>query len=250
MGGKPLGSVQRALSVLEAIASHQPIGVAALCRVLDEDKSAVQRVLVTLAGAGWIRSTGEQVTRWELTERPLVVAGQAQRRSGLVARMRPTLEALRDETGETAMLAVPDLDRIVAVDVVESRHLVRTAPRLGMVLPPETSAGGLALFAHLPDEEVTRFLGAPPSRSLRAEIERTRARGWSLNAGVVDARATSLGAAVLDGAGHPVAVLVVSAPSDRLTEADFHKTGELLARAAHAAGLSPTRSRRGSSRPA
>ena len=56
MAVKPLQSLQRALSVIEAIAANQPIGVAALARLLGEDKSAVQRDLMTLADAGWIRA--------------------------------------------------------------------------------------------------------------------------------------------------------------------------------------------------
>jgi IclR family transcriptional regulator, acetate operon repressor len=236
VGVKPLGSVQRALRVIEAIAANQPIGLAELCRILDDDKSALQRALVTLADSGWIRPTGDQVTRWEITEQPLVIAGQARRRSGLVTRLHPFIESIRDTTGESVSVAVPDAGRIVTVDVVESPHLVRAAPRLGSILPAEASAAGLALFAHLDLDAVAEFLGAPVHAALRREIDRTRERGWSLNAGAVDASATSLGAAVCDATGRPQAAIVVSAPSDRLTADRYDEVAASLLEATDAAG--------------
>ena len=236
MAVKPLQGVQRGLLVLEALAEHQPVGVAALARLLGEDKSALQRVLVTLHAAGWIRPTGDEVTRWELSTRPLVVVGQAQRRSGLVARARPIMEALREATGETVILAVPDAGRVVTVAVVESRHLVRTAPHVGMVLPPLASAASFAIFAGLPDDEVAEYVGVDVDDAFRAELARTRAAGWSLNAGAVDARATSIGAPVLDADRRPVAALAVSAPTDRLPRSRFAATGALVAQAGAALG--------------
>jgi IclR family acetate operon transcriptional repressor len=57
----------RVLEVFEAVAEHQPVGVAALSRMLDIDKSAVQRALVTLADQGWIQADDDPTTRWETT---------------------------------------------------------------------------------------------------------------------------------------------------------------------------------------
>jgi IclR family acetate operon transcriptional repressor len=241
MAVKPLQSLQRALSVIEAIAANQPIGVAALARLLDEDKSAVQRVLVTLQASGWIRPVGGEVTRWELSSTPLVVATQAQQRSGALARARPVLEDLRDRTQETVIWAVPDARRIVAVDVVESRQLVRTAPHVGMVMPVDASAAALAIFAHLDGDDLERY-GAPiHDDTFRRDLADTRARGWSLNDGAVNARATSIGAAVLDAGARPVAAVVVSAPSDRLVASQFDDVADLVIAAASAVSAGTAR---------
>src|SRR5215218_6454615 len=67
MAVKPLQSLTRALAAIDAIAEHQPVGLSALARALGEDKSALQRVLVTLHTAGWIRPVAGELTRWELT---------------------------------------------------------------------------------------------------------------------------------------------------------------------------------------
>src|SRR5690606_6083127 len=130
-------------------------------------------------------------TRWELTTRALVVAHHVQRRSSLRQQARPTLEALRDETGETIILAVPDAQRIVIVDVVESHHLVRTAPHVGMVIPPANSATGQAILAAMDDDQRRAFRDDLPKRVLD-ELANVRARGWSLNADDVANGATSV----------------------------------------------------------
>ena len=55
MSVKRSQSAARVLAVLECIARHQPIGVSELARLLQADKSAVQRAVMTLADDGWIR---------------------------------------------------------------------------------------------------------------------------------------------------------------------------------------------------
>ncbi|WTW92089.1 IclR family transcriptional regulator [Streptomycetaceae bacterium NBC_01309] len=232
MAVKPLQSLARALEVVEAIAAHEPIGVAELARVTGEDKSALQRVLVTLHACGWVRPTGEPATRWRLTTRPLVLAAQSRRRDSLFARARPVLEGLREATGETATLAVPDAGRIVAVDVAESRQLVRTVPRVGLVFPAAASAAGLALCAATPPDEWDLVGIDPDDPAFLRELADTRDRGWSLGMGTVDADVTSVGAAVLDAAARPVAALILSAPASRLDAAACARVGPLVARAA------------------
>lgn len=230
MAVKGLRSTERVLTVLEAVAEHQPIGVGALTRALDEDKSAVQRALVTLEGAGWIRSTGEEQTRWELTTRALVVAGNARRRSSIGRRARATLEALHHETGETTVLAVPDGRRVVIVDVVESTQMVRTAPNIGMVVPVPESAMGDAVLAAMTDEDVTAFLGRAPDAQLAADLAEVRRLGWSRNEHLPGV--ASVGAAVLDRSGRPVAAISISAPAERLPRALLPRYGVLVAEAA------------------
>lgn len=232
MAVKGLRSAERVLTVLEAVAEHQPVGVGALARTLDEDKSAVQRALVTLEAAGWIHPTADEQTRWELTSRALVVAGNARRRSDLGRRSRAALETLHRSTGETTLLAIADAHRIVVVDVVESTQLVRTAPHVGMVIPSETSAAGQAILAAMDDDAVAAFLGAPPTAGLRHDLDEVRRLGWSRNEH--QPGAASVGAAILDRRGRPVGALAISAPAERLPKRAVPRHGALVAEAARA----------------
>jgi DNA-binding IclR family transcriptional regulator len=214
-------SAGRMLGVFERIARDQPIGVSALARQLGADKSAVQRDLMTLCDAGWIRpEPGNPLgtTRWELTPHILTIARAPSSSDHLRRSARPLLERLRAETGETVYLTMPDGDHFVVIDALESFHLLRMVPPIGIVVPLEGSATARAVLPHLPESEQARLLGGPPGAALREDFARARARGYAVNAGDIVAGAIAVAAPILDRAGVPLGTLVVTGPSERLTE--------------------------------
>ncbi|HQV57676.1 MAG TPA: IclR family transcriptional regulator [Ilumatobacteraceae bacterium] len=226
MSVKRVRSAERTLAVIDALAAHQPIGVGALALLLDDDKSAVQRVLMTLADCGWIQPTGTP-TKWELSTHVLVLAEQTRGRHTLVRSVRPTMESLRDETGETIVLAVRDGKRIAIIDVVESTQLVRTAPHVGMIIPADTTAGGQAILAALPDTERRALLGGPLDDRLTDELNQANRVGYTVN--VRWSGSSSVGAAVVDATGSVLGSLAISAPAERLPAALQRRYGKALA---------------------
>lgn len=225
-------SASRVLSVLELVAQNQPVGVSALARLLHDDRSAVQRAVMTLADAGWIRPAAEPPMRWELSAHLFTVAHLPDSASDLSQRARPVLEALRDDTGETAFLAIPDVARFVVIEMVESPHALRMASRVGQVILPQDSATGRAFLPYAAEGRQAAMLGRAPSAADLAEFAATRARGYGLSAGDVMPGATNLGAAIFDSRGAPAAALVVSGPSERLTPARHEAVGAMVARSA------------------
>ena len=233
MAVKQVQSAARVLATFEALADNQPLGVGALARVLGDDKSAVQRALMTLSAAGWIRRAGGDGSQWEVTTRILGLANRAQRRSGLRDRIRPALEILRQSTDETIILNVPESGQIVVLDVVESTQLVRTAPKVGFVVPALSSAAGQAILAHLDDAGVALYAGRPPDARLRKRLADVRERGWSINAGDESPGARAVGVAIIGNEQRPVASITVSAPADRLPDATIEVLGPQLVALAH-----------------
>jgi IclR family acetate operon transcriptional repressor len=229
---KQVQSASRVLATFEALAQHQPAGVSALARALGDDKSAVQRALLTLADAGWIARTGPDLGQWKLTPRVAAFAAVAEQRVNLRAIARPVLEDLRDELGETMLLAVLRDRRVLTIDVVESNQLVRTAPSVGLEIPLEGSAASQAILAHLPATELARVLGGPPSRTMLSHLGRARRRGWAVNNQRVRAGASAIGAAVLDRRGRPLASITLSGPAARLPPAVLAAHGPRVAAAA------------------
>ncbi|MDH6677017.1 IclR family acetate operon transcriptional repressor [Rhodococcus sp. LBL1] len=225
---KTLGTLARGLRVIEAIAAHQPIGLTELSRVLDEDKSALQRTLATLHDAGWIRPLPDSPPRWEVSTKPLTVAGLALASSALPTRARPLLGSLRDATSETAHLALVDESAIVVVDVAEGKQIVRTALQAGQVHPPEASAAGRAICAWLAPDARTAIASDPEMLLSDEDYAQVRARGWSLCEGAVQPGSTSIAAAVLDSAGTPIGAVVVSGPDTRLTPDRYAEVGALV----------------------
>ncbi|NKZ77037.1 IclR family transcriptional regulator [Prescottella equi] len=225
---KTLGTLARGLRVVEAVAEHQPIGLTELSRVLDEDKSALQRTLATLHDAGWIRPLPDSPPRWEVSTKPLIVAGRALTSSPLPVRARALLGSLRDATGETAHLAVLDNSTIAVVDVAEGKQIVRTTLQVGQIHPAGTSAAGRAICALLDPDARADVTPAPATLLTDDDYAEIRARGWSLCEGAVQPGSTSIAAAVTDSTGLPVGAVIVSGPETRLTPDRYAEIGALV----------------------
>ena len=225
-------SGSRVLAVLEAIARHQPVGVSTLARELSTDKSAVQRTIMTLADSGWIHPAAGAPTRWELTARILAVAHLGHSGNDLRQRARETLEVLRDECGETVLLTVQDMRGFVVIEAIESRHMLRTVPHIGMAVPARGSATARAMLPYMTEERQIQLLGKAPDAQLLDEFALTRKRGYSVSDGEVSAGATTIAAPILEVDGRPSAAIAVSAPSGRMPPANRVKIGAMVSKAA------------------
>jgi IclR family acetate operon transcriptional repressor len=234
-GVKALRNVLNTLRVLEEVASRQPIGVGELARVLDMPKSSVQRALVTLHTAGWIRPAAGEVTRWVITTRALAVGGRASGDLDLRGAALPIMEDLRRHTEETIHLTVPEDGKMVLIERLETDKPVRTSMALGHALPMHASANGKAVLANSSPEVIRPLLLADElprytdttitdPDELRAELAAIRERGFAVNHGEWRSDVGSVAAAVMGGHEKPIASLSVNIPISRLTqesEADF-----------------------------
>jgi IclR family acetate operon transcriptional repressor len=218
--------------VLERVARHQPVGVSELSRLLGADKSAVQRAIMTLADTGWICPASGTPTRWQLTAHIFAVAHMGHGSNDLRRRARSVLESLRDESGETVFLTVPDRRRFVVIDALESQQLLRTVPQIGLTVPVQGSATSRAVLAYMKSEKQIALLGEAPGAALRREFEATIKRGYAVSDGDVVAGSTSIAAPIFEADGQPIAAVVVSAPSERLLTKQHARIGAMVLKAA------------------
>ena len=222
---KEVQSVRNACALLETVAAHQPIGVSELSRLTGIDKSAVQRLAVTLHAAGWLQPHARPPTRWEISHaNPFLRAGAT---VGLEALARPAMERLRDRSGETVILVVPQGDRLVIAAAVESHQPIRLSPTVGFVLPLTGSSAAVAIAAQ--SQPLNGEADAGPGA---AERQTVRTRGWTTNDGDVTEGVRAVSSAVLDPDGHPVGALAVCGPSTRIGKDDLPRLGAMVADAA------------------
>ena len=231
MAVKSIRSASRVLDVMEAVARHQPVGVSELARLLDTDKSAVQRAVTTLASSGWVQRTAAG-SEWRLTARLHALSQQALGRLGLREIARPTLEKLRDLSGETAALMILENDQLIITEVAESRQLLRVAPQAGTTAPLLESASGCAIFAHMPAERVQQLWGSALDAAQGLEFAKTRELGFAVSAKPVANGAVTVAAPIFEVDGQPAAAVLLVAPRERLTADRIAQAGQLVARAA------------------
>src|ERR671924_497127 len=122
-------------------------------------RTNVTRTLGTLAGAGLVEHPGA----WRLGYELVRLARAADPYRVLVEAARGVLAGLRDETGESALLAVmpgrPGIEIVLQLD--PDRHVV-VADWVGVDVPLHASAAGKLSLAELTHAELEAWLAEHP----------------------------------------------------------------------------------------
>jgi DNA-binding IclR family transcriptional regulator len=220
----------QALSVLRLLARNsEPVPASAIARDLDLPRSSVYHLLSVLCDHGFVvhlleeRRYGLGVAAFEL--------GSAYTRQAPLQRMaRQSLVRLVDETKHNAHLAV--LHGRDVLYVIEERAPGRPplVTDVGVRLPSQLTASGLAMLASLPPQQVRALfpsrdafvqrhgLGPTTLSGLRSLLVRVRHDGFATEDGTVTPEFASVAAPVLDHVGYPVAGIAVTYPAAEVTE--------------------------------
>ena len=173
-----IGSVDNALRLLLLYRERRLIRVTDAAEALGVGRSTAHRLLATLQQHGFVEQDPE--TRAYRAGSALAEIGLATiREDGLGEHLRPYMVRLRDEVNETIQLVVLRGANCLFIETVESTRPLRTASRVGVVVPAHCLSGGKALLASLPLERLRRLYpvrgdpGGDPALDLLAR----RARG-------------------------------------------------------------------------
>ena len=222
-GGRQVGSVARALALLDALA-EAPAGVNALARRIGVNPSSASRLLGTLERGGLVER--EPGGPYRLGLHLVALADRVLARLDVRDLARPHLRALVDATGETATLSVPGGDEAVTVDFIPGGASVVSMARLGRPSVGHATAAGKVVLAFGRDGmapagsgELARFTERTivDAGALAAEIERVRERGWAEAEGEREPDLNALAAPVFGRGGELEAVLGLQGPAARLT---------------------------------
>ncbi|MEY2514733.1 MAG: hypothetical protein QOJ89_2091 [bacterium] len=230
----PISSVDNALRLLLLYRQRRLIRVTDAAEMLGVGRSTAHRLLATLQHHGFAEQDPE--TRAYRAGPALAEIGLASiREDGIGEHLRPFMKRLRDEVNETIQLVVLQGAKCLFIETVESHRPLRTASRVGIVVPAHCLSGGKALLAALEPERLRRLYPTPQipaatprsisSRDeLEAHLDEIRARGYATNFGESEEEIGSIGVAVHGADGRPRAGLAVSGPLSRVNET---RTAEL-----------------------
>ncbi|MFJ4715276.1 IclR family transcriptional regulator [Streptomyces sp. NPDC088785] len=247
-GASPTGTVQsleRAITLLRAAADSAPEGDTAtnLAARCDLNRATAWRLLSTMERFGLVERS--PVTHRYTIGFEVARMGSAAGYDGLIRRAHGTLRRVSAQTGETADLAVVQQLGLTYVDEV-TPPVVLSAKWLGRQVPLHATSTGKALLAWLPEEEGDALLGdaleaftdttITDRRRLRADLERTRERGYSVCLGEMERSLYGVSAPVLGSGGRPFAVVSIWGPHDRVPESRFDTLGPLARAAAEEIG--------------
>ncbi|MGH8546252.1 MAG: IclR family transcriptional regulator [Gammaproteobacteria bacterium] len=221
-----LSSLDHALVILEAIGHcRSPLGLSEIVRKTGYAKTTVHRVLLTLAGRGFVRKE-YQTDRYQLTLKLFEIGSTAVSQLGIKDVAKPHLEAVRNLSGETAHLAVMDDDGVFYIDKIESTQSIRMYSYIGSRAPIHCTAVGKALLAHQSDERLDKFL-SPGLKAytqntilnkdkLVEELRKIRKQGYALDNEELEIGLFCIAAPVRNHLGEVIAAISISGPGVRL----------------------------------
>jgi DNA-binding IclR family transcriptional regulator len=178
-----VGVLDKAMFLLDAIESKQPVGLLELQETVQFPKTTTHRLLVALEIHGLVRRD----------EAGLFMSGPRFGTASLSQLATPILRQLSEATGESSQLFVRRGQQRLAIVSIESRAELRTAVPLGALLVIERGSAGRVLLG---DEEAL-------------------AQGWAESVGERASGTASVSAPVYD-AGAVVAAVCLSGPINRI----------------------------------
>lgn len=242
-------SIGRAIAVWRRIgrAPAQGVSLAELAAETGLAKPTLRRILVALIREGLVEQD-DGSRRYYPGAETYVTGMLAAPRFGLMRIARPALIRLAQRSGDTCFLTVQRGLHAVCLLREEGGYPVRThALQPGDEHPLGIGAGALAILAALPDAEIDdvlaqiapllaapRYAAYSPAR-LREDVAAARARGWTLNPGLIVSGSWGIGVPIRHPLGHVAGALSLAAIDQRLTpDRQAEMAGLLRAEAARA----------------
>lgn len=184
----------RTLKIFELFALRkQPLVLSELAEQLEIPPSSCLLLIRTLLERGYLYETARRAGYYP-TRRLFDYASEIVSHDPVIERVRPILERLRDDTGETVTLAKLQGVRLIYLLVIDSPQVIRPAMTTGTLRPVHSTATGKALLSTL-DEQTRKDLLTEAGMArlttrttvskarLESEIKEGMARGWFSNQG-------------------------------------------------------------------
>ncbi|WP_328322292.1 IclR family transcriptional regulator domain-containing protein [Streptomyces sp. NBC_00388] len=235
--GETVGPLERGLAVLRTMAGDPDSRLRAsdLARTTGLARSTVDRIALTLARLGYLRSDGRDLM---LAPRLMELGNAYLASCGLPGALEPHAIALADELDESVSIAVPDGDGVRFITQATRRRAMALAFRIGDLLPAERCAPGAVFAAGWDGADRTRWLTrrgqdpldtgfpavpprVPPLRPDRTEaafearVREAADLGWSTDDQLIEPGLVAVAHAVRDPAGTPVCALSVVSHTSR-----------------------------------
>lgn len=235
-------SLDRALSVLVAVAREDRATLTDLSLALGIPTATTHRILTTLQKRDFVRFDDERQD-WSIGIEAYRTGVAFLKRTNLSDVGRPVMRRLMEQTGETANLAVRDGAEVVFIGQVETQNPIRAFFPPGSRTPMHASGTGKAILAALPEDHLLTLLKRAGLRgftehthvtpkALFDDLAQTRARGWSFDRNERYDGMSCIGSAIFNDRGEPCAGVSISGPSSRFCDAQIAEFGAAVAQAA------------------
>lgn len=238
-GAAPILVLHKVTEILNCFSVEEPDpSLQQIIRLTGLPSSTCQRLVQNLVREGFLDRDGDRyrigigLVRWAT---PGTVG------LDVVRLVRPVLQDLRDETGESACFYVRDGAYRTVVAVAETRHVVIRPFMVGQVMPIHAGAPGKIFLAFDPearktllDSPLPKFTPFTPEslETLDAQSQQARELGYFAAFGERHEDVGSISAPVFDHTGRLAGVMGLGFPTQRVRPGDVERLAPLVAHSA------------------
>jgi DNA-binding IclR family transcriptional regulator len=246
----PVKATARTLEIIEALKQIECAGVTELAEQLDTSKSVIHNHLSTLEEHDYVIKSEEG---YSLGLRFLEMGGYRRNRMTLYRMGKPEVDALAEETGELANIAVEEHGQCVYLYRSRGSQSVHLDIHAGERASMNITALGKSILAFMDESRVEQIIGERPlpattqysitdPEKLREELKVTRERGYAIDN---EERLEGLRcvSAPIRQNGNVLGAISISAPTNRLKDEQLEQTiPDKVVSAANVIELNSTRS--------
>lgn len=243
-----VASLDKAFRILNCLAQADgQVSLAVLSKQMGIPKSTLIRLLATMRSYGLVMqdsNTKQYCLGWAL-----IYMGQAAAKSfDAIKAIRPFLERLAAETGETASLTMRRRNRVVYVDQVSGSSMIRSVPSIGAELYMHASASGKIILGGLSEELYNQTMADYALAKLtdktivdreqfRKEVQKAHELGYALDDEEGEPGCRCIAAPITNWHGEIIAALSITGPTTRIRPEDIPHIAETVCRIAREASM-------------
>ena len=230
-------AVDKAMQILEYITySPKACSLREVYTNLDIAKTTAYSILNTLIHNGFVRKdkSGQYITTLKMT----VLGLKSREFNNGVQFVRPLLEKLRDNTGFTVFFCIYDNGEQIVLDKLDGFSSMVFASYIGQRKRMNTSGGGKAMAAFLPEQELELVINKGLDKltpnsiyevdAFLSHLEEVRHRGYAIDDGEGELGIRCIGAPVFTYDGVLYGTVSISTLEANLPLSDIPTRAEYL----------------------
>lgn len=228
-----LSTLERGLKVLRAFdATHPEMQLSEVAQVTQLSPAVARRCLNTLVQLGYIAQFGRKFLL-----RPEVLSfGTAYLSSMNVEQViLPTLQKLRDDTGDSSSMAVLSGSDILYVAHVSTNRRIRLGANVGTRFPAHATSLGKVLLAFQPEQVIARYMEmadlqrftertVTSADTMAQRLQSARETGYDSALDELDYGIVSVAVPVFDGNRKAIAAINCSTSTTRISQDELVRT--------------------------
>jgi IclR family KDG regulon transcriptional repressor len=217
-----VGVIKKEADIVGCLSERGEMSIAEIGVFLGCDRNSVNRILLTLKDLGYVERLDNK--KYKLTLKLLQLGSRAVDNSSIYRTINKYMKQLVDAFGETVCLGQRYGEQVVTIEHYNGNQPIQYATRIGNAAPLHNTALGKCILAAMDDDELEAFIQQVSFRALtpksimdrgnlRAEIEKTRRKGFGFDDGEMSEGLRCMGIAVYSPSGKCSQAISVSGPA-------------------------------------